>query len=139
MDALIPPRYPSWEAAERLKSVFGIPHEHDMQDWPLEVSDSTRLQEFCDAYEFEKLNDIEKFALMQLILFSVEDEPKDPSQERIKRLLLCDFLLHLHTLNYWRLPEETGPENVFPITSLIREVWEEGYRAEYGIWLDKPL
>jgi len=109
-----------------------------VQDWPLEASDATRLAEFCDAYESGesgRLDRQERFALMQLILFSLEDMVPDAAgddrdtaalAERVERLLRRDFLLHLHTLDYWRLPDSgDGGEadgDVFALTPMARRV-----------------
>jgi hypothetical protein len=137
-----PPRY-GYAAGERVQELLGVYYDGWMQDWPLEVSDASRLAEFCDAYEHLDLSRIEKFALMQLILFSLDDsqeiddwlagEPA-PLVSRIRALLRRNFVLHLHTVEYWRMPEETDPENVFKVTHLLREVWDENYRPEYDRW-----
>jgi hypothetical protein len=141
-------------ARDRLSQLLGLPSHGGMQDWPLEVADASRLVEFCDAYESPYLTETEKFALMQLILFSLDEaeelpnwgygltvmEDTDIPPTRIRRLLSRDFLLHLHTVNYWRLPDvpDNDPESdyLFGITPLMRQVWEENFKPEYRRWLD---
>lgn len=147
-----PPRYPSRAAEERLRDLLRVPFDGWMQDWPLEASDATRLGEFCDAYdsgdsgdsgELGELGEQERFALMRLILFSLDDVAGDERAaalaERVEGLLRRNFLLHLHTLDYWRLPDsdEDGQDgnDVFTLTPMARQVWSDCYRHEYGRWL----
>jgi hypothetical protein len=44
-----------------------------MQDWPWEVADAERLDEFLAAYEGGNLSEDERFTLMEVILQSFED------------------------------------------------------------------
>jgi hypothetical protein len=153
-----PPRYVNHALAERLNTLVAVAYHDSMQDWPLEVADPALLREFCDAYEDESIlfDRDERFALMKLILYSLDEseelqdwledkgtrgvaaaEPHPVTlPDRVIALLRRDFLLHLHTINYWRLPEETNPEYLFVITPLLRQVWDECYRPEFDRWLD---
>jgi hypothetical protein len=151
-----PQRYPTRAAAERLRNLLDILYEDWMQDWPLEISDSKRLAEFCDAYEAEELDTESRFALMQLILYSLDDLLRDRNRvgnetteegeiivkQRVERLLRQDFVLHLHTLDYWCLHDEPDPEDendpeyVFAVTPPLRRIWKECYKPEYDRWLD---
>ena len=140
-----PPRYP-YVAKYRLKDLLGISWENGMQDWPLEVSDSSRLEEFCIGYEAFELSTIEKFALMQLILYSLDESDEIdlwakgetvPLVDRISTLLCRDFFIHLHTVDYWRLSDETDHEDGFKVTPLLRQVWNECYQPEYSRWLNQ--
>ena len=129
---------------DHLDSLLSLASEDWMQDWPLEVSDANRLEEFCDLYEFgaEDLDTETRFALMQLILYSLEiagEEIFAAMEQRIERLLCQDFQLHIHTLNYWRMseePEDADPETIFPPTPLARRVWAECFRPEHQRWLN---
>jgi hypothetical protein len=150
-----PPRYP-YAARERFGVLFGLRSDEWMQDWPLEVSDPSRLKEFVDGYQTMELNEVEKFALMELILFSLEESDQldewlygwhsvgdnETLLRQIERLLCRDFLLHLHTVNYWRCADEpeTDPDtgSIFQITPMMRRIWDKYYRPEYARWLDEP-
>ena len=140
----VPLRYPGRAAVARIESLLNLGSEDWMQDWPLEVSDASRLEEFCDLYEFgaEELDNDTRLALMQLILYSLEiagEELFAAMERRIERLLCRDFAFHIHTINYWRMaeePEDADPEHVFPPTPLARRVWEACFRPEYQGWLN---
>jgi hypothetical protein len=151
MHDLTPQRYPTHAGAERLCDLLDLQNEDWMQDWPLEIADSKRLTEFCNAYDTEKLDTEIRFSLMELILYSLEDlvnvrmygskgtteEEEIIANQRVEKLLRQDFILHLHTVSYWCCHDESDPENYFPITPLLRHIWEECYKPEYGRWLDE--
>lgn len=134
-----PPRFPSGPARERLEALLHLDSDKWMQDWPLEVSDPSRLSEFCDLYESDVIDDDTRFPLMELILYSLEESEHDIAEmdfpgtmvHWIAQLLRQNFPLHMHTVNYWRCPDEPDPENVLPITPLLRRVWEECFSPEY--------
>lgn len=147
-----PLRYPSRAVMIRLTKLLHLPPIEDgMQDWPLEVSDPKRLREFCDLYEIGRLDDEMQFTLMQLIVFSLDDtlheelleaEERGTLEKRAENLLRHDFPLHLHTINYWRCPEDEAdpeplPDNGFAVTPLMRRVWDDCFRPEYSRWLEE--
>ena len=100
------------------------------QDWDLIHADPDRIEQFCDVYESESFNRVEKNELMRLIVGSYDrmlEEGRESNAiwERINRLLRRDFSTHRETVEYWSLLEETDASNVFPITPLMREVWHD--------------
>jgi hypothetical protein len=127
------PRY-AGKACDILEARFALGSQPWMQDWPLEVSDVARLGEFC-AYYDEAIDALVRFDVMQLALFSLEYHPDTDGWSRwFERTLRRDFALHGHTIAYWAALEleaddpELGrddPETVFPISRLLREVWED--------------
>ncbi len=140
-----PPRYPTPRTSKILCDLLDLEYENGMQDWPLEVANAARLGEFCDAYEAGNSDDEVRFVLMELIVFSLDDwlaegtetaSETEPLPERVERLLMRDFPLHLHTVNYWRLDGETDDENVFHATPLMRRVWDARFLPEYNRWLE---
>ena len=64
-------RHPTRVAIDRLAELFNLRNEPDMQDWEIEVADSSRCAEFLSGYEKLQLDDDEKFTLMWTILESV--------------------------------------------------------------------
>lgn len=104
-----------------------------MQDWPIEVSDPTRLTEFRNYYD-QQTDPLVLFDTMQLALASFEDAADDEVASRwFDRTLCRDFPLHGHTVAYWaaldREQDDPGlrssdPEAVFAISRLLRDVWE---------------
>ncbi|MBC7807393.1 MAG: hypothetical protein H7145_14735 [Akkermansiaceae bacterium] len=138
-DAANPPRYESREAIERLNTVLHLPFTEGMQDWDVELADASRLGEFCALYETGGLDFKERFALMRLIVASLDDllSVGDPGGApelvtRVIRVLRKDCALHFHTVEYWCLLEEDDPENVFAVTPLLRQVWRECFEPEYA-------
>lgn len=151
MSADTPPRYETAAAIDRLDDLLGFsggnssdtPDMPPSQDWDLLLADPARLSEFCDLYESEELDADTKFALMRLIVASLDDLIREESTEganadmagRVEGLLRQDFVLNLHTLDYWCLHDEPDPQNVFPVTLLLRRIWQECYQSDYGRWL----
>lgn len=101
-----------------------------MQDWDIELADPARVEEFCDIYESELLTNDEKAGVMKLIVASFdvalcqEEKASSKTWERICQLLLENCVLHSETIEYWSLLDETDEENVFPVTLLMRLVWQ---------------
>ena len=139
-----PIRYESWAAMDRLNTLLRLPYHEGMQDWAVELADADRVEEFCDVYETGELDNETRFALMALIVSCLDDWLCEKRQatgvpappERVAQLLHRDFLEHFHTVNYWRCGEEEDPEYQFTVTPLIRTVWNECFKAEYGAWLE---
>ncbi len=67
----------------------GIAHESWMQDWPIEVADGTRLEEFLGHYEDEK-NPEHKLAMAQVLLVSLD-------------MAFIEKILHLQ-MQPWQIP-----------------------------------
>lgn len=128
------PRY-AGGGARVLEAKLGFGREPWMQDWPLEVCDSARVEELCTFYEQES-DPIVRFDTMRLALFSYDERPRlDVALSRwFEHTLRRDFALHGHTVEYWAalerehddpelaLPE---PDLVFRISGLLRRVWED--------------
>ena len=140
-----PPRYETRAATDYLNILLHLPPTG--QDWSLEASNAARLREFCDLYENGRLDAETKFALMCLIIASLEDlingnataEGTEETIQRVKRLLRQDFLLHLHTLDYWCLHDEADPENVFAPTVMLRRIWQDCWKPEYQQWIENSF
>lgn len=116
-----------------IEDCFGLVRESWMQDWPLEVADASRLDEFCEAYE-RLDDDASRFDVMQLALYAWNEHPRpDEHAAWFGRTLLRDFAIHAHTIAYWSDldrgaddPEfaSASPEYVFAISGRLRGVWE---------------
>lgn len=137
-----PPRCETRAATNRLSRILDLPCHDLMQDWAIELADAARISTFCELYETESLDTDEKFALMQLIVASLDDLLSDgatddeEATQRVMSLLSRDFVLHFYTVEYWSLREETDPTNVFAATPLLRQVWKNGFRPEYAAWIE---
>jgi hypothetical protein len=139
-----PPRRETAAAVLRVATLIGYPDEASgvpiSQDWDLILADHMRVLEFCDLYERADFDAATRFALMMLILVSVDDLMREGASgqsdviARVERLLRRNFLLHLHTIDYWCVRDE-GCER-FHLTPLMREVWRDCFRPEYRQWLE---
>ena len=114
----------------KLTERFGLVDYPGMQDWELEASDFSRVPELLAGYEDPTLNDDDRFALMALIVASIDagvhlGEPAEALWREASRLLRRDARLHATTLSYWSLLGETDLEGTFPITPFVRVLWEE--------------
>ncbi|MBC7809339.1 MAG: hypothetical protein H7145_24660 [Akkermansiaceae bacterium] len=140
----IAPRFGSRAALERLNTILHLPFTQGMQDWDVELADASRLGEFCALYETGRLDIEERFALMRLIVASLDDllSVGDPGGAlelvtRVIRVLRKDCALHFHTVEYWCLLEEDDPKNVFAVTPLLRQVWRECFEPEYARGIER--
>lgn len=80
-----------------------------MQDWPLEVADPSRLDEFIDLLK-DAEGDDDRFALMELVLYSLD--VADPAKQReawrpIETMLEREPGLYAREIIYWSLGDET--------------------------------
>lgn len=127
------PRY-SGGAQDILRRDLGVGWENWMQDWPLEVSDRARLDEFCAFYD-QSADPFVMFDVMRLALFSYDEDRQldEVHSGWFEQALRRDFALHGHTVAYWAAldrpsddPELThpDPEFVFTISGLLRRVWD---------------
>jgi len=123
-------RYPSGSSEQKLSERLGLHWDNDTQDWDLIVSDSGRIRDFLKVYQNELDNDDDKFTLMGLIVSSFDDTAPDFDEETYKLWNICktilekECFLHYSIIEYWSFLENE-PDNVFPISMLMREVWEK--------------
>ncbi len=146
MNIIDPPRYETRAAIDRLDRILQLSYMDWMQDWDIQLADSTRLTEFCDLYNSDRLTIDDRFALMRLIVASLDELLRQTSTasdavavQQVEQLLRRDFILHLHTLHYWRLHDEVDPKNGFAVTPLLRQVWQECFMPEYQYWLETEV
>lgn len=123
------PKYVTGEAIESLVKKLSLPKPGPFtQDWEYEVVDDTRINEFLSFYESSSLNEEEKFALMIIIIGSLNDatvtgDVDESILRKAKELLLKDIAIHTNTILYWSLENE-DLEDCFAITPFIRCVKE---------------
>jgi hypothetical protein len=125
-------RWMTADSISKLTSLLGLPSHPHMQDWELECADARRLCEFLDLYERDNLNDDDRFALMKLIVASLDECVGDSRADkvmlqRIRRHLSASFSLHEVTIHYWCLWDwdKSDPDNVFAATPFMREIWKQ--------------
>jgi hypothetical protein len=119
-------RFPTGSAIQRFTVDFRLPTVG--QDWDLESADPNRVAEFLDFYDSQRLNDDEKFTL---ILASYDESLRkgndETLQSRIVEHLLAEFDLLNYLVQYWSLPDEDEPDNIFHFTSIARQVMQTKY------------
>ena len=120
---------------DRISNLIGIDLYGCGQDWDLTCANPERVEEFCDIYERESLSDFDKRELMSLIVASYDDAiytgtPSEQTWQRVRRLLEAEFPIHEEIVEYWSLPKESDSNNVFPITPLMREIWNRFNKGE---------
>lgn len=115
------------DAIVRLTVALRLQVTEGGQDWAIEVADWERTAEFLDHYEAQRLDDDERYWLLELIIASFDDQlrihgPDERVAARVRRHVIESFEPHRDTVEYWaclREPETTR----FAITPLMRELW----------------
>jgi hypothetical protein len=124
---------PRWAGAscEILEDTLRLGSQNWMQDWPLEVADPRRLEEFCGFYD-HATDPAVRFDVMWLVLCSYEQrlhQGPEPDVERwLDRVLRRDFPLHGHTVRYWARLDLAGRDHDDegrPLTPQMRRVWRD--------------
>ncbi|RLB49193.1 MAG: hypothetical protein DRJ42_21565 [Deltaproteobacteria bacterium] len=101
-----------------------------MQDWPLLVADPARVEEFIELYE-ASTEDEERFALMELVLCSLDEMPDAGKSlwPRVEELLVIAGPLHAYPVIEWSCVEEETDgswtlegedDGLFAVTPLAR-------------------
>lgn len=117
------------DSMDKLTSLLALPATGAEQDWEVELANPTRIDEFVAAYPLASLSSSDRFALMALILASVDEflaeEDKLPGAwVRICEVLNKESSLHEPSVSYWCCEEEDDPDAWFHLTPHIREIGE---------------
>ncbi|MEV0251637.1 hypothetical protein AB0H76_33965 [Nocardia sp. NPDC050712] len=125
--------YPSEGSASRVAQLAKIALEDWMQDWPIEVSDPARLDEFIELLLAHKLDWSLSFWLLDLVLESAWDDmciaPQDRRTERTEPLIDALVAVWKATkaprialqLEDWACVEAADPDEMFGVSPLVRE------------------
>jgi len=110
---------------DKLTALLALPATGLEQDWEVELADENRVGEFLMAYEELGLSPDDKFALMALILASVDHYVAAKSSvpdewKRITTVLIKERELHQETISYWRCDDDDEPQAWFHLTLYIR-------------------
>ncbi|SFS54852.1 hypothetical protein [Paenibacillus sp. 453mf] len=95
------------KAIESLYNKLRLPElDENSQDWEFEAVNSSRVNEFISFYGTAALDRDEKFALMNLIISSIDDAITEGNYElktwkNIKKHLIEDMNLHRGTIIFW--------------------------------------
>ncbi|WP_433579226.1 hypothetical protein [Nocardia brasiliensis] len=125
--------YPGRDSASRVAQLANIAHESWMQDWPIEVSDPARLDEFVDLLLANKADWELSFWLLDLVLESAEDDlSSTPTQDASGRTeSLVDALVAVWEATqapgiaqrfvYWACLDASTPDEMFRVSPLVRQ------------------
>jgi hypothetical protein len=123
-------RFPTAAAVASLAHRFELPNHPGMQDWPWEVADPERLDEFLAAYEDPSASDDERFVLMEMLLQSFEMRARehgfDARWTRTLATLDQNVALHAYSIWYWSsLDGSEDLEDHWLVTPDLRRILEK--------------
>ena len=101
---------------------MNVDYEPWMQDWPVEISDGSRIEEFLRNCENE-LGDEHGPVMAEVLLVSLNDafERDQPSKEVLDRAANV-LRKYPDLLDYWRCSDSGAGEETFAITPWIRSL-----------------
>ncbi len=107
---------------EQVAAKLRIACEPWMQDWPVEVADGTRIDEFLEHYEKEESPE-HRLVIAEVLLVSLDHvfSHDRPSDEVLGRLAAV-FRKHPTLLDYWLCPDAASDEEMFAITQWLRRL-----------------
>ena len=119
-------RHPTRAVIDSLAKRFDLPNERWMQDWEIQVADSSRIEEFLNAYESGELTEDERFVLMQTIIESFEilesDWEDNSDWARALALVERDIEVHIDSVWYWACPGADIPAEAFRVARWMRDI-----------------
>ncbi|WP_328400993.1 hypothetical protein [Nocardia sp. NBC_00403] len=117
--------YPGGDSASRVAQQANIAHEDWMQDWPIEVSDPARLDEFVDLLLANKADWELSFWLLDLVLESAEDDLPERTEPLVDALVAVWEATEApgiaQRLEYWACLDASDPDEMFFVSLLVRE------------------
>ncbi|MEO0398137.1 MAG: hypothetical protein AAF224_01795 [Pseudomonadota bacterium] len=127
MNAPIAPPARHWtkESIAALAAFFDLPNRPDMQDWPFEVADCSRLPEFLEALERFDDPDI-RFTLLDIVIQSFEEGEIGLSTDKewrwIENYLNGNFELHAYQIWYWS-SFDASIADAWRVSTRMRTIW----------------
>lgn len=108
-----------------VNNIFNLPQDEKAQDWPLEASDGSRVEEFLSYLEtnYDLLSSDIKLAIMALILASFDSYigvvhlADTGIEERIVRILSGHVTQYRELMLYW---SSDDPEDSFSVSYLFK-------------------
>ncbi len=121
-------RYWTRQSIEKLALKFSLPHNDNMQDWPYEISDPNRVEEFFDALKDYATDQDTQFTLMDLVLQSLEESKIELFDSKIgfalQSYLKEHFETHAYQIWYWSAFDNKLTDS-WRISPFIRNIWNE--------------
>ena len=114
------------KARNSLIAKFNLPHEDWMQDWPYEVSEPEKIDQYFKYYD-QVTDEDEKFYLMELLIQATDEQTEilkfNQYWLEVKTRLTKNFPIHEYTVHYWSSFENENLEDSWNITPYMRELW----------------
>ena len=111
-----------------LAAKFGYTIDRHAQDWPIEVAETHRLQDYLRVYEHDELSDLARTSLMEMILEATEmkmrDSPKAKEIISVQLILQRDFAEHSYLIHKWCDWNNDDLSESYDITPLMRNIWQ---------------
>ncbi|MFD3707433.1 hypothetical protein ACFWUP_30225 [Nocardia sp. NPDC058658] len=118
--------YPRGDAMLRAAQIANVAHEAWMQDWPVEVADPQRLDEFVALLIANKADWELSFWLLDLVLESANDARPERTEALVDAVVAVWEATRApalaDSLEYWACLDASGPEEMFFVSPLVRQV-----------------
>jgi hypothetical protein len=72
IEPIPPPQWKITEAKQWVAEQMGLPYHDDMQDWPLEVADSERIENYVQLYD--RAPDAKRVVIMEMLLQATTEQ-----------------------------------------------------------------
>jgi hypothetical protein len=130
-------RHPTAAAIAKLNGLLKIDESSYGQDWEIEASDPTRIDEYLRVYRESLDNDDERYTLMALVLGGFEEyhtlgTPDPEIWNRIESVLVDDISIHHDLIAYYQCVDSSDEDDCFPITYLMRSISLDTNQSEQG-------
>lgn len=116
---------------------MGLPYHDDMQDWPWEVADSERIEDYIQLYD--RAADAGRIVIMEMLLQAATEQSNFKKLRlawgKIEVLLTQNAHLHASTAQYWCLrdrDEQAFKRSCFRVSPYIRAWWVANYPIPNG-------
>jgi hypothetical protein len=108
---------------EGVAQKLGVACERWMQDWPIEVADGNRVEEFFTHFETETELDYQR-AIVTLVIASLDEafESGSPPQQQLLSHIGAAIRNFPELLEYWSCPSAESEDEMFAVTPWIRSL-----------------
>ncbi|TGN23085.1 hypothetical protein [Empedobacter tilapiae] len=122
-------RFVTNKAIEELTKGLNLIYDlDDYQDWEYIVGKPADVEKYINYYNSE-INDDCKFALMEIIIQTIEDQEKKSDflkyLEITQKILSINFKIHEYSIFYWCCFDNENLEDCWKVTPYLRTLWEK--------------
>lgn len=131
-------RWPIRKSIDKINLIVGATADEWCQDPEIELAKAEYILKLLGLYGSEGMDEDDNFYIMSFLLACFEEAVSeginiDKQWLKAAKIITNNIKLHASTLAYWSCYEAedpNDPEQMFPITERVREVWDN-YRANY--------